>query len=1027
MNSTAFKYHISIRVCVALMAIMTTVILDRAFGASCQYYNYGATCWMLREGPGCGGAGDDDSGSGYLPDGAAGMIAGDDPAAFGKSDCSSCSRVNIGMPNYWISEPYLNLRMEDIPLGYTPAIGPKVFFQISYRQRGVVPEENYFSVGTNWSCAFRSYVLDISGGVRLHRNGAAFLDYEEGVPHFRDGSVMDIQTPGASYVLVRPNGGKDIFETAFTTESDQVLYFLTQRVDPAGNALTFNYTNNNGVFQLVSMTDADGKTTTLFYENGSFLNRITKVVDPFLRTNRLTYDHQGYLTNITDVEGLPTGFIYDLGTASHRGWITNMTTPYGVTSFGFGGADMDRDDISGAGISRYVEVTLPMGGKELYMFRATCYSFMTYNEATKPDASPFSDTFDDATQDLNNSFYWSPLQYAQLWTANPDYFVPTNYLAARMRHWMVDNPSDSDVTDVLSFERAPSRDGATPGQYTWYDYPNKTSGERFTGSSMMPSLIAQTLPDTTTRLVQLTRNSIGAVTNRIDSYTKPDSSWGLRTNRYVYASNEIDLKQHIGPNQEQVVSNYFNNTYHQPDASYDALNQETLYTYKATRQLMKVVRPTGLTTTNIFVPSGDSVNRLEKTIDLEIGRSNSFTYAKGLVDSHTDARGLTTTNYWDNLQRVRGMRFPDGTTTSNIYTALDITATKDRLGHWSYAGYNGIRQRTAETNANGVITGYGYCDCGALMSVTNAWNTPVQQLTLFSYDYQGNRTNSYSSDGYSVTNWFDSLGRKIVTGDGAAYAWFYYNNQGLLTNTTTANGAQQITVYDIEDRPIWVTDANSVTITNTYDDLGRLRIRAYPDTGTEHFGYSARGLIAYTNQLGHTNFYVYDEAGRKTFETNANSEVIRYTNSPAGDLIALVDGKNQVTKWKYDEYGRVTNKVDNTATEILRYRYDPDSRLTNRWSVAKGNTAYTYDAVGNLTLINYPNSTDVSLDYDALNRLTNMVDTVGISKYAYTSGGQLWTEDGPWSDDIVTNTYNNRLRVGLDLKQPTGVWTNKFT
>jgi len=39
----------------------------------------------------------------------------------------------------------------------------------------------------------------------------------------------------------------------------------------------------------------------------------------------------------------------------------------------------------------------------------------------------------------------------------------------------------------------------------------------------------------------------------------------------------------------------------------------------------------------------------------------------------------------------------------------------------------------------------------------------------------------------------------------------------------------------------------------------------------------------------------------------------------------------------------------------------------------------------------------------------------------------LGTEDGPWSDNIVTNRYDNRLRVGLDLKQPTGVWTNKFT
>ena len=312
------------------------------------------------------------------------------------------------------------------------------------------------------------------------------------------------------------------------------------------------------------------------------------------------------------------------------------------------------------------------------------------------------------------------------------------------------------------------------------------------------------------------------------------------------------------------------------------------------------------------------------------------------------------------------------------------------------------------------------------MAVTNAWNTPVQFVTQYGYDKSGNRVFTYLPDA-TITNWFDSLGRVAATGDGAANAWFYYNNQGLLTNTLTANGSRQITVYDIEDRPIWVTDANSVTITNTYDDLGRLRTRTYPGTGVEHFGYSARGLVAYTNQLGQTNFYAYDEAGRKRFETNANWEVIRYTNWPAGDLVALVDGKGQVTKWKHDEYGRVTNKLDQAGTEILRYSYDAEGRLKSRWSVAKGTTYYTNDAVGNLTRVNYPASADVTFGYDALNRVTNMVDAVGTTLYGYAVGGQLWTEDGPWSDDTVTNSFNNRLRVGMDLKQPTGVWTNKFT
>ncbi len=125
-----------------------------------------------------------------------------------------------------------------------------------------------------------------------------------------------------------------------------------------------------------------------------------------------------------------------------------------------------------------------------------------------------------------------------------------------------------------------------------------------------------------------------------------------------------------------------------------------------------------------------------------------------------------------------------------------------------------------------------------------------------------------------------------------------------------AAGQVSLSQFDIKDRPVYVTDANNVTITNTYDALSRLLTRGYPDGGVERFGYSPRGLIAYTNQLSLTNFYAYDEAMRKTLETNANGEVLRYTNNAASDLLSLTDGKNQTTRWKYDLFGRMTNKLD---------------------------------------------------------------------------------------------------------------------
>src|SRR5712691_9979506 len=259
-----------------------------------------------------------------------------------------------------------------------------------------------------------------------------------------------------------------------------------------------------------------------------------------------------------------------------------------------------------------------------------------------------------------------------------------------------------------------------------------------------------------------------------------------------------------------------------------------------------------------------------------------------------------------------------------------------------------------------------------------------------------------------VTNWFNPLNEIYQTSDGTGYRYFFFNNQRLPTKSSNDIGTERTTVYDIEDRPIWVTDANGVSVTNTFDYLGRLRTRTYPDAGVERFGYSARGLTAYTNQLNLTNYYAYDEAGRKTFETNANNQLIRYTNNAAGDLLSLTDGKNQTTVWHYDEYGSVTNKLDQAGVQILMYSYDADNRLLSRWSAAKGTTYYTNDAVGNLIFVNYPSSPDVTFRYDWLNRVTNMLDGAGTTLYAYTSGGQLFTEDGPFASDTVTNTFVNR-------------------
>ncbi len=134
-------------------------------------------------------------------------------------------------------------------------------------------------------------------------------------------------------------------------------------------------------------------------------------------------------------------------------------------------------------------------------------------------------------------------------------------------------------------------------------------------------------------------------------------------------------------------------------------------------------------------------------------------------------------------------------------------------------------------------------------------------------------------------------------------------------------------------------DRNGVTVASGYDILNRLTNRLVVSSGylsvppgPEQFVYNPSGLTNYFDSLGNLTTFVRDGLGRVLYETNGNQELLQFGYNPSSELTSLVDGKNQATTWKYDVFGRVTNKVDALGTNAFSYQYDPNDRLTNRTS-----------------------------------------------------------------------------------------------
>ncbi|MGB8371200.1 MAG: RHS repeat-associated core domain-containing protein [Verrucomicrobiia bacterium] len=887
---------------------------------------------------------------------------------------------------------------------------------------------------------------------------------------------------GVGLTLVYPDGSQDVFgltpfpitdyslpNTYPTAGTSDSRLLLTQHIDPQGRATQLGYdyvqsTSPYGVyyFRLHYVVDPDGRTNTFNYSSGL---QVSEIDDPYGRKTTLADDSSGKITNIVDAASNSSAFAYQ----GANGWITSLTTPYGQTRFNY--YYVTDSSVTDGYQQRALAVSEPTGAQQLYLYQHQNPSFVSSSETspTVPGQTNFdngstSGTSGHGAMTYRNTFHWGRRQYTALsgnyyfnegmsesftyQFSNPSfsqsefasalsYLGASDYTKAEEKHWLMSGSDSISITEGLSSQRDPSPDpgGSIPGLRTWYNYPGKPSPELL-GSSQQVACTARILPDGTSQYTTFNYYATtgipgfpvgaGFVSDNEASYSKPDGTVGALTNWFHYAANSIDLAS-VSNSAGQYV-NYGYNGSHQVSTATNSLNQVTTLSWdSSTHNLTGVQLPAGKSYSLSYYagatpPTSTSALLQQISVSPE-GRSFTInSYSAGLPSNVTDDRGLTVGNTWDGLNRLTGASFPDNTTISNIYNRLDLVATKDRLNNWMYYSFDGLQHLTTVTNANNAVTLYSWCGCGSMTAVLDA----LTNLTTLNYDNQGNVTNVAFPDYTSLTYQYDLAKRITSVTDGAGRSLqVSYNNQGLMTALAGAGGAWRQVQYDALNRPSIVTDANGVTMTNQFDAINELLKRTWTDGISESYGYNAAGLIAYTNRDQKVTRYGRDGAGRLTSVTNANTEVTQLGYDSLNNVLSLFDGLQHQTTWQYNQYGWLTNKVDGLNRNAFRHSYNANGWITNRWTPEKGNTGYTYDNVGNLKSITYPQQT-ITYAYDLLNRLTNMVDGVGTTAFSYTPAGQLQSENGPWANDTLTYTYVQGLRTALTLSQTTSNWSQSY-
>ncbi|MFI7384883.1 putative T7SS-secreted protein [Streptomyces sp. NPDC049813] len=442
----------------------------------------------------------------------------------------------------------------------------------------------------------------------------------------------------------------------------------------------------------------------------------------------------------------------------------------------------------------------------------------------------------------------------------------------------------------------------------------------------------------------------------------------------------------------------------------DPLGAVTRYERDAFGRPATMTDPTGLTTRLEWTTEGRLARRTSPD-----GAVESWTYdGEGNCTTHTDPVGGVTRFEYTHFDLLTARTTPDGVRHEFTHDAeLRLTRVTNPQGlTWDYA-YDPAGRLISETDFDDRTLAYGYDSADQLVRRTNALDETTTferdelgrptrknaagQVTTFAYDLtdrladatgpdgtrltivrdQYGRVRTETVDDRTLTYDHDELGRPTgrTTPTGARTTWSY-DAAGRRTDLVVS-GRQVDVAYDGAGRELTRAVGDFLTLSNTYDPMGRLATQTATADGRNlqrrAYTYRADGnLTALDDHLGGPRTFTLDPAGRVTAVHASN-----WTESYAYDAA----GNQTTASWPSAHPGHeATGERTYTGTRItragsVRYEHDPLGRVTlrqkTRLSRGPDTWRYTWGPEDRLTQVTTPDGTVWRYTYDPLGRRTS--------------------------------------------------------
>ncbi|QOJ91679.1 MULTISPECIES: RHS repeat-associated core domain-containing protein [Pseudomonas] len=396
----------------------------------------------------------------------------------------------------------------------------------------------------------------------------------------------------------------------------------------------------------------------------------------------------------------------------------------------------------------------------------------------------------------------------------------------------------------------------------------------------------------------------------------------------------------------------------------------------------------------------DEHGQLSAVINRNGDTVRSFSYADGLMVTHSNALGLGCHYRWQTLgdkPRVVEHWTSDGEHYHFRYDLDSRTSwATDVLGRELEVQYNadhrvvasrdyGGERYAIELDEHGNMVGltlpngnrlqFKYDEFSRLLEETD----PLGRKTTYEYHHlttlvtqvsypDGSTWRARYDDKGNLLAEFDALGQMteyLNSDDGLPHTiidatykskYLWWNTLAQVERYQDCSGKSTYYRYDERQHLVAVTDALNQTTTLARKPDGEVLRISHPDGTTESFTYNVYGqVLSHTDGKGQTTRLMRTARGLPSSRQDAKGQRVRYEYDKAIRLTALVNENNATYSFAYDASDRLSEevRVDNLTR---RFSYDVGGHLTRLDEIGYGenaerperHTLFERDAIGRL-------------------------------------------------------------------------------